>query len=71
MFNRALTESRRNERTKGLSIPKLQFAQLVEEIALTIGSIGKDLKFQTSAISALQEAAEAYLVMNFESELII
>ena len=44
-------------------IRKLPFQHLVREIAQDIKN---DLRFQPTAISALQEAAEAYLVSLFE-----
>ena len=44
-------------------IRKLPFQRLVREIAHDLKS---ELRFQSSAIGALQEAAEAYLVSLFE-----
>ena len=46
-----------------LLIRKLPFQRLVREIAAALKS---DLRFQSSAVMALQEAAEAYLVGLFE-----
>ncbi|CAG8449204.1 17965_t:CDS:2 [Rhizophagus irregularis] len=46
-----------------LLIRKLPFQRLVREIAQDFKT---DLRFQSSAIGALQEAAEAYLVALFE-----
>ena len=46
-----------------LLIRKLPFQRLVREIAQDFKS---DLRFQSSAIGALQEAVEAYLVSLFE-----
>ncbi|CAN1764605.1 Histone H3.2, partial [Linum perenne] len=46
-----------------LLIRKLPFQRLVREIAQDFKT---DLRFQSSAVSALQEAAEAYLVGLFE-----
>ncbi|XP_027936330.1 histone H3.3-like [Vigna unguiculata] len=46
-----------------LLIQKLPFQRLVREIAQDFKT---DLRFQISAVSALQEAAEAYLVGLFE-----
>ncbi|XP_037477785.1 histone H3-4-like [Triticum dicoccoides] len=46
-----------------LLIPKPPFQRLVREIAQDFKA---DLRFQSSAVSALQEAAEAYLVGLFE-----
>lgn len=56
------------ERTK-LEIPKSAFARLVREIALEVGGPGaQGLRCSRSALLALQEAAEAHLVVTFESE---
>jgi histone H3 len=44
-------------------IRKLPFQRLVREIA---HDIKPDVRFQSSAIGAIQEAAEAYLVSIFE-----
>ena len=45
---------------------KLPFQRLVREIAQKHEKPGEPLRFQSSAIAALQEAAEAYLVELFE-----
>ncbi|CAN1146765.1 Histone H3.2, partial [Linum perenne] len=50
-------------RSTELLIRKLPFQRLVREIAQDFKT---DLRFQSSAVSALQEAAEAYLVGLFE-----
>lgn len=59
----ALREIRRYQKSTELLIRKLPFQRLVREIAQDFKT---DLRFQSSAISALQEAAEAYLVGLFE-----
>ncbi|KAK5309113.1 histone H3.1 [Exophiala xenobiotica] len=59
----ALREIRRYQRTTDLLIRKLPFQRLVREIAQGFRS---DLRFQSSAIGALQEATEAYLCSFFE-----
>jgi len=59
----ALREIRRYQKSTELLIPKLSFQRLIREIAQ---SIKIDLRFQSAAIGALQEAAEAYLVELFE-----
>jgi len=59
----ALREIRRYQKTTDLLIRKLPFQRLVREIAQDFKA---DLRFQSSAIGALQEAAEAYLVSLFE-----
>ena len=59
----ALRDIRRYQRTTELLIRKLPFQRLVREIASTIKD---DLRFQSTAVTALQEAAEAYLVGLFD-----
>ena len=59
----ALREIRRYQKSTELLIRKLPFQRLVREIAQDFKS---DLSFQASAVLALQEAAEAYLVGLFE-----
>lgn len=59
----ALREIRRYQKSTDLLIRKLPFQRLVREIAQDFKN---DLRFQSSAILALQEAAEAYLVSLFE-----
>eukprot|EP00762_Andalucia_godoyi_P007858 ANDGO_01298.mRNA.1 Histone H3.3 type 2 len=67
----ALREIRRYQKSTELLIRKAPFQRLVREIAQQAGSgsfggQGGDLRFQSAAIGALQEAAEAYLVALFE-----
>ena len=59
----ALREIRRFQKSTELLIRKLPFQRLVREIAQDISS---SIRFQSSAIGALQEASEAYLVGLFE-----
>ena len=59
----ALREIRKYQKSTELLIRKLPFQRLVREIAQDFKS---DLRFQSSAILALQEAAESYLVHLFE-----
>jgi histone H3 len=59
----ALREIRRFQKSTDLLIRKLPFQRLVREIAQ---EVMRDLRFQSTAILALQEAAEAYLVGLFE-----
>ncbi|KAG6975194.1 hypothetical protein JG688_00002634 [Phytophthora aleatoria] len=54
---------RRYQKSTELLIRKLPFQRLVREIAQDFKT---DLRFQGSAVLALQEAAEAYLVGLFE-----
>lgn len=76
----ALREIRRYQKSTELLIRKLPFQRLVREIAqdfkvsfryypfrMLLLTLSKtDLRFQSSAVMALQEAAEAYLVSLFE-----
>ncbi|KAI1697520.1 core histone h2A/H2B/H3/H4 domain-containing protein [Ditylenchus destructor] len=59
----ALREIRRYQKSTDLLIRKLPFQRLVREIAQDYKT---DVRFQTSAVMALQEAAEARLVELFE-----
>ena len=56
-------EIRRYQRSTDLFIRKAAFQRLVREVAQDFKA---DLRFQSYAILALQEAAEAYLVSLFE-----
>jgi histone H3/H4 len=68
----ALREIRRYQRSTDLLIQKLPFARVVREVANDFitsvydGTSGAGLRWQSSAILALQEATEAYLVHLFE-----
>ncbi|PRD25580.1 UNVERIFIED_CONTAM: Histone H3- embryonic [Trichonephila clavipes] len=59
----ALREIRRYQKTTDLLIRKLPFQRLVREVAQ---NFLETVRFQTSAVLALQEASEAYLVHLFE-----
>ncbi|KAL2902159.1 histone H3.3a [Bienertia sinuspersici] len=59
----ALREIRKYQKTTDLLIRKLPFQRLVREIAQ---DLKPDLRFQSHAVLAIQEAAEAYLVGLFE-----
>ena len=59
----ALREIRRYQKSTDLLIRKLPFQRLVREIAQDFKT---DIRFQTTAILALQEASEAFLVGLFE-----
>lgn len=59
----ALREIRKYQKSTDLLIRKLPFQRLVREIAQTFQT---ELRFQSTAILALQEASEAYLVNLFE-----
>jgi len=62
---KALMEIRRYQKSTDLLLKKLPFQRLVREIAQDFKN---DLRFQSTAILALQEAAEAYLVGLFEGQ---
>jgi histone H3 len=59
----ALREIRKYQKSTDFLIQKLPFQRLVREIASMLRG---DLRFQSSAIAALQEASEAYLVGLFD-----
>merc|ERR1712159_307388 len=59
----ALREIRKYQKSTDLLIRKLPFQRLVRDIAHEYKT---ELRFQSSAVLALQEAAEAYLVGLFE-----
>jgi len=59
----ALREIRKYQKNTELLIRKLPFQRLVREVAQDFKS---DLRFESHAIMALQEASEAYLVCLFE-----
>ncbi|RWS02018.1 hypothetical protein B4U79_03299 [Dinothrombium tinctorium] len=61
----ALRDIRRYQKTTELLIPKLPFQRLIREIQREM-SLGNIERMSTSAVMALQEAAEAYLVRLFE-----
>ncbi|PIL37125.1 hypothetical protein GSI_00817 [Ganoderma sinense ZZ0214-1] len=67
----ALREIRKYQKSTDLLIRKLPFSRVVREIALdmmtdTVEYGDSGLRWQTSAILALQEATEAFLVHMFE-----
>jgi histone H3/H4 len=59
----ALREIRKYQKSTDLLIRKAPFARLVREIA---GEMKSELRFQSTALLCLQEAAEAHLVGTFE-----
>ena len=61
---KALREIRNFQKTTNLLIPRLPFSRLVREIALNATT--QDMRFKSTALMALQEACEAYLVQLFE-----
>jgi histone H3 len=63
----ALREIQRFQRSSELLIRKAPFARLVREIAEELGAKeNKEYWFQSTAVLALQEASEAYLIGLFE-----
>ena len=63
---KALREIRKYQKGTELLIRKLPFQRLVRDIAEELNIIQGGVRFQSSAILALQEASEAYLVGLFE-----
>ena len=59
----ALREIRKYQKSTQLLIRKLPFQRLIREVA---GEFKEDLRFQSHAIMALQEASEAWLIRLFE-----
>jgi histone H3 len=59
----ALREIRQYQKSTELLIRKLPFQRLVREVAQDFQN---DIRFQSHAIMALQEASEAYLTSLFE-----
>ncbi|KAK8753120.1 hypothetical protein OTU49_002646 [Cherax quadricarinatus] len=59
----ALQEIRHYQKRTELLVPKLPFSRVVREI---LSEQGRELRFQTLALMALQEAAESYIVAIFE-----
>ncbi len=59
----AIREIRKYQKTTDLLIKKLPFQRVVREIAQDFNS---NLRFQSSAVMALQEATESYIVGLFE-----
>ena len=64
-----MKEIRKYQKTTNLLIPAFPFSRLIREIVQDVSPI-KDLRFQKTALMALQEASEAFLVMLFEDVLL-
>lgn len=62
----ALREIRMYQKSTELGMLKIPFQRLVREVTLLFHN---DLRFQKSAMGALQEAAEAFLTRFFEGML--
>jgi len=64
---KALREIRFYQRTDHKLIPKLSFCRLVKELlSNAVGGGSEQLRIQTYALDALQEAAESFMVRFFE-----
>ena len=61
----ALREIRRYQKSTETFLRKLPFQRLVREITVNVLK-KEDMRFQSTAMLALQEASEAYLVRLFE-----
>ena len=62
----ALREIRRYQKSTELLLRKLPFQRLAREVCNEITGIGNDKRWQSAAVIALQEAAEAYLIHLYE-----
>jgi len=60
----ALREIRKYQKSTARIIPKAAFCRLVKEVGQDYRT---DLRWHSDAITALQEAAEMFLVQNFEN----
>ena len=64
---KALREIRKYQKSSDLLIPAMPFSRLIREIVQSVlGDNTPEFRFQSAALLALQEAAEAYLVTLFE-----
>ncbi|RWS30907.1 histone H3 variant-like protein [Leptotrombidium deliense] len=61
----ALREIRRYQKSVENLIPRMPFQRLVREITQSLSV--ENIRYQTAALMALQEAAEAYIVNLFEN----
>jgi len=62
----ALKEIRKYQGNADLLIPKRPFVRLVREIAMDLGALQGEARWHVTALVALHEATEAYLVGLFE-----
>ena len=63
---RGIKEIKEQQSKYNLIIPKAPFARVVREICVDVCQRGAELRWQSNAITALQEASKAYLVRLFE-----
>ncbi|XP_015114814.1 histone H3.3 isoform X1 [Diachasma alloeum] len=68
---RALQEIRQLRRSTKLLIPKLPFSRLVREIIRDLFPRKNIDRMQATALEALQEATETYLVQFFEDSILL
>ena len=66
----AMKEIRRYQKSTELLIPKLPFVRLVRQVMQDTYGASSGLRIQAGALTALQEACEAYLVGMFEDTLL-
>lgn len=66
-----LQEMKTLQRSTRLLIPKAPFARLVREILIDLFPRYQDFRLQITALEALQEAAEMYLVQFFEDAVLL
>jgi histone H3/H4 len=62
---KALREIKKYQKTTELLIPKLPFSRIVREIAYS--QLHSQIQWQSAAIEALQEMAEAWVISYLES----
>jgi histone H3 len=67
--DKTLREIKTLQRATDLLMSRLSFQKVVKNIMLD--QIMKDLRIQRSAVNALQEATEEFLVRIFQSKLIV
>jgi len=65
---RALMEIRKYQKSSALLIPRSPFIKVVKEVAAQFAS--SEMRLQSTALLALQESAEAYLVTLFEDSML-
>ncbi len=65
----AVREIRRLQKEVQTVIPKVLFSRLARDIACKKSTLGDKIRFQSRALEILQEAAEMFLVSEFESKL--
>lgn len=68
---KALNEIRMYQKSTDMLIQKAPFARLVHEIVREATSFSSDYRIRADALSALQEAAEAFMVEMFEGSVLI